>query len=173
MGKRSGFTTSPEIEARFWSKVKKTNGCWLWTACRDSCGYGQFGVRGMITGAHRFSWFLATGTPPKGKVVMHKCDVPACVRPDHLSLGTQTQNVLDCVSKGRNGCARGDRHGSRTHPESRPRGERHTNAKLSDADVVQIRQRYPRESVGGLASEFGVSRQCVRRVATGLSRRSA
>lgn len=89
---------------RFWSKVNKTPTCWLWTATR-SREYGQFwkpdGTRIL---AHRMAWELTHGPIPDGLFVCHNCpggDNPLCVRPDHLFLGTQADNIRDMTSKGR------------------------------------------------------------------------
>jgi hypothetical protein len=89
---------------RFWSKVDRTGDCWLWVAHRNAQGYGQFatgGHHGAQVSAHRFAWELTNGPVPDGMFVLHHCDNPPCVRPDHLFLGTQRDNVLDAWSKGR------------------------------------------------------------------------
>lgn len=77
-------------------------GCWLWTAslCRD--GYGNFYDGKRVIGAHRFSWQTYKGEIPEGLHILHKCDTPACVNPDHLSLGTHRDNMNDSLLKGRN-----------------------------------------------------------------------
>ena len=111
-------------------------GCWLWLAstCRD--GYGAF-WDGRLKLAHRFSYELYVGPIPDEALVLHRCDVPHCVNPAHLFLGTHADNSADKMAKGRQ--ARGEKHGSRTHPERVPRGERHGNAKLNGKDVEAIR----------------------------------
>jgi hypothetical protein len=89
---------------RFWSKVEKGPGCWLWKNAKDHFGYGRFqlGRRGDgLVKAHRLSWFLAFGEIPSGMWVLHQCDVPACVRPDHLKLGNRDDNAEDMVRRGR------------------------------------------------------------------------
>jgi hypothetical protein len=163
------YTRIPPAD-RFWKFVNKTNDCWLWTGNLYPVGYGCFSVSpGKSIGAHRCSWQLANGPIPDGLYILHRCDVRACVRPDHLFLGTQADNVHDTESKGRarypgaHVPARGDRHGSRLHPESTPRGEQHPAAKLDWAKVRDIRARY---AVGGvtcqsLADEYGVSMHTV------------
>lgn len=123
--------------ARFWSKVEKTPTCWLWTAAKDDEGYGIFDFDRKKMVASRVSWFIEHGVFPK-HFACHDCDVPSCVRPDHLYDGTQKENLADAKRKGRlsNGdrhysrlhperMARGERHGSRTHPEALPRGDNH------------------------------------------------
>ena len=91
-------------EERFWSYVNKGDGCWEWTASRSGKGYGVFfhlGFSGRRTSAHRFSWELHNGPVPAGLHVLHHCDNPSCVRPDHLWLGTQSDNSKDMWNKGR------------------------------------------------------------------------
>jgi hypothetical protein len=90
-------------EVRFWEKVEKGDGCWLWTAATNQQGYGRFSVDrvGTLWLAHHFAWVLAYGDIPDGLWVLHHCDTPACVRPDHLWLGTVTDNVRDMIAKGR------------------------------------------------------------------------
>lgn len=90
------------VSIRFWSKVQKTSGCWEWMARRDKDGYGQFRLKGKMRGAHKASWELTHGSIPDGLWVLHKCDNPSCVRPDHLFLGTAKDNTQDMVSKDRN-----------------------------------------------------------------------
>lgn len=81
-------------------------GCWLWTAALNNKGYGKIGAyrsKGRYDWmlAHRASWFLFKGQLSDEMCVLHKCDTPACVNPDHLFLGTKGDNIRDAVHKGR------------------------------------------------------------------------
>ncbi len=124
---------SPTFPERFWAKVNKTDGCWLWTASKHQWGYGQIGRwkegdRPIL--AHVASWVLHFGPIPKGMCVCHSCDVPPCVRPDHLWLGTQNDNTQDKMRKGRYVLGR------------RYKGEQNGNHILTREDVVLIRHLY-------------------------------
>lgn len=92
------------IPKRFWAKVRKTNSCWIWTGASYSAGYGIIGTTGLNGGrmvTHRLSWLIHYGEIPKGMMVLHKCDNPPCVNPEHLFLGTIQDNVDDMIKKGR------------------------------------------------------------------------
>jgi hypothetical protein len=130
---------------RFWPKVQKTEGCWLWTGGRNSNGYGTFGLNGTkSTAAHRFSWELVNGSIPHGMWVLHRCDVRHCVRPSHLFLGTRQDNTDDMLGKGR-----------------QTRGVDKALAKLTDEIVRTVRSRHAAGGVTltALAAEYGVSLQ--------------
>ena len=90
--------------SRFMAKVKVTDaGCWIWTGSRKHGGlpYGHFRMGGHIMPAHRAAWILFNGKIPRGRSVLHRCDVPPCIRPQHLFLGTHVDNMRDMVAKGR------------------------------------------------------------------------
>jgi hypothetical protein len=91
------------IEERFFQKVNKTDSCWLWTGALSSTGYGSMGVQRKATSAHRLSYTLFKGQIPDGMIVCHSCDVRSCVNPDHLWIGTPSDNMKDMVAKDRHG----------------------------------------------------------------------
>lgn len=98
---------------RFWSKVNKTPTCWLWVGFTNRKGYGCFRPLGGRSVnpilAHRYAWTVYKGQIPDGFCVLHSCDVPNCVRVDHLFLGTNLDNVKDCMQKGRRTYALGEK----------------------------------------------------------------
>ena len=104
---------TPRYVSRFWSRVEKTDGCWLWIGGLTPKGYGRFRMWGREYRAHRISYYIATGTYPGDLQVCHSCDVRHCVNPDHLWLGSDFHNMSDMVSKGRH------------VPAYKPRAERH------------------------------------------------
>jgi len=103
----AGFKVPAWYHAGFWSRVAKSDGCWLWLGAIGACGYGTFTCLQVREGplpAHRVAYAIAHGTVPAGLNVMHNCDVRACVRPDHLILGTHLDNMQDAARKGRIVC---------------------------------------------------------------------
>jgi len=98
-GQNVGFRGSPK--ERFFKYITLTNNCFEWNGSKDSNGYGLFGINHKLVRAHRFSFELFNGSIPPGLDVLHKCDNPCCVRPDHLFLGTDKDNVKDREEKGR------------------------------------------------------------------------
>jgi hypothetical protein len=130
---------------RFWSKVEKTDGCWIWKAGR-SVGYGSFLYGGKCTTAHRVAWILTFGDIAEDVVVCHKCDNPPCVRPDHLFIGTDKDNSDDKIQKGRQG---------------RAFGSRNANHRLTFAKAQEMRSLYATGewSIAKLAEAFGVSKK--------------
>lgn len=86
--------TTPSPEQRFWKKVNKTEGCWLWTGSRDRDGYGQFWHQKKMLAAHRWSYEMLVGPIPFGLQIDHLCRTPGCVNPNHLEPVTQRENLL-------------------------------------------------------------------------------
>lgn len=140
-------------EERFWQFVQKTDTCWLWTGATAPFGYGLFGVEGKAERAHRFSWEIHNGPIPEGLFVCHHCDVPACIRPDHLFLGTDMDNVHDMISKGRNWI----------DDERRAKGERHGMAKLTEEIVLEIRTKYAenKPTFTELGKQYGLGHHAI------------
>lgn len=104
----------PSVSDRFWANVQQTTGCWPWTGA-TSRGYGKILDHGQMKSVHRVSWELTYGSIPDGLGVLHRCDNPPCVRPEHLFLGTATDNNRDRDVKGRNGFSR-KTHCPQGHP---------------------------------------------------------
>lgn len=144
------------------SMPEPNTGCVLWMGTTISDGYGMISVGRTMKLAHRVAYELANGPIPDGLWVLHRCDIPSCINPDHLFLGTHTDNVADMVQKGRQRGASGDRNASRLYPERLRRGETHGMAKLAVDDVRAIRSRAASgERKAQLAREFGVTKNLV------------
>lgn len=90
-------------EERFFQKVNKTDSCWLWTGAVNSKGYGSMMFEGKVTSTHRLSFMWFKEEIPKGMHICHSCDVPACVNPEHLWVGTHSDNMQDMIAKDRHG----------------------------------------------------------------------
>src|SRR3990172_29465 len=132
-----------ELVDYFWSQIDQTGSCWLWIGPINSGnGYGRFSFEMREVYAHRVSYELHYGPIPTGRQVCHHCDNHLCVHPDHLFLGTQRENNLDRDFKDR------VRH-----------GENHASAKLTEADVIAIREAYAanQTTYRALAQQYNVS----------------
>lgn len=158
-----------QVIQHFWAKVAKGEGCWLWTASSRPKGYGAFAWTNdeghMIqTSAHRFSWELAHGPIPKGMCVLHRCDTPACVNPDHLWLGTLNDNNQDMCRKGRHVSG-----GTYTKGKYK-RGEKHHNHKMTEHTVRQMRaDRLIGMSLMALSRKYGVGTHAVYKIVKRLA----
>lgn len=115
---------------RFWAKVNKTNTCWLWIAASSNFGHGRFRFEGKLYSSHIISYQLHKNDYDKTKLVCHTCDNPSCVNPHHLFLGSNSDNMRDCVAKGRH----------RINAEYL-KGEECYQSKLTKADVQEIKRR--------------------------------
>jgi hypothetical protein len=135
--------TTDKFLDRFWSQVQQGEGCWLWVGGKTGAGYGHFKHRIDIL-THRLSWELHNRKPiPPGMFVIHSCDNPACVNPDHLSVGTSLDNMRDKMKKGRHRTVRGE-----DAPWSR----------LTTAEIIAIRRAH-RSGLGykKLGKLFGIN----------------
>jgi len=145
-----------ELRDRFWSKVDigEPDDCWEWTAYRKPNGYGQFVLRkGKFVTASRVSLALSGVVLQTNDVACHRCDNPPCVNPAHLFAGTQRDNAVDCVMKGR---------ARRAHGEATP------SARLTEGDVRAIFATPAQYGVGArLAREYGVSEHTIRSIRSG------
>lgn len=140
---------------RFWGHVLKGDECWTWTRRINQNGYGIFKVNnahGMS--AHRVAWYYENGDIPDGMFVCHKCDNKICVRPSHLFIGTQADNMADMKAKRRSAS-----------------GERSGVHKLTTAQVIEIRSASPTIPTKQLALMFGVSDGHIRKIIRGEIRR--
>jgi hypothetical protein len=117
------FASYKTSDERFWEKVQKTDTCWIWVGAKLPTGYGRFWEGDRCINAH---WYLLNPRPVGKQVACHTCDNPSCVRPDHIFVGTYSDNMRDCVDKGR-------------HVKVAHKGEANANAKLTDHQALVIR----------------------------------
>ena len=159
---------------RFWAKVDKLDSkeCWNWKASKRNKGYGAFVwadesgevVQGR---AHRFSWLLHRGTIDHSLCILHKCDNPACVNPDHLFIGTKAENNDDMRRKGRSVA------GGTYSRDGYRRGESHQNTKLSDEAIAALRldREVKKVSYSKLAKKYNICIAHAWRICNGVARR--
>ncbi|MDF2860302.1 MAG: hypothetical protein K0S02_574 [Achromobacter mucicolens] len=127
------------------------SGCWIWEGYTDSkMGYGMFWLNGTMRLSHRVAYELFVGEIPNGMQVCHRCDIPSCVNPNHLWLGTNVDNVHDKVNKGRS---------------ARLQGSRHPGAKLDEDKVRFIRS--CKTSARRLAPMLGIDRSTINYIRQG------
>lgn len=130
--------------------------CTVWIGRIQKEGYGVLSLHGITHRAHRLAWELRYGLIPPGMFICHHCDNPPCIRLAHLFIGDNAENMADMRRKGRQ--ALGDKNGSHTHPLNRPRGTRHGRTKLTEANVLTIREQYEQGiRLMDIARKFGVS----------------
>lgn len=162
-----------ESKQRFERHVERTDMCWWWTGATDAKGYGLFMVGSRTdqsrrcVRAHRYAYALYVAPVPQGLSVLHRCDQPSCVRPDHLFLGTHVENNADRHAKGRT--AKGLASGRAKHPIAyvarRPRGDTHGRHRVTAAQVAEIRLRAAAgEPTKVLAAEFGLSVSGIKKI---------
>lgn len=129
--------------------------CWLWSGSCDTPGYATIRIDGKLRRASHVAFELNTGKQiPAGMVIMHSCDTPACVNPNHLFLGTKLLNSLDKKNKGR--C-------------NSPKGEKHPMRKLTEKEVDEIRNIYSQgnHTYTELAPRFNVNRTTISKIVNG------
>lgn len=144
----------------FWRHVDRSGDCWVWTASRNRRGYGRMhslrenGHREIVQ-SHRASWEMTYGPIPSGSYVLHHCDNPPCVRPDHLFIGSQFDNMRDAARKGR----------------LTRRGEKNSRAKLTWGEVHAIRAAYGTGdwTNAELSRRYGVSNTMISKIVKGTA----
>lgn len=150
---RRGLIPNLTLADRFWQKVNRAgpDECWEWTGSFNVQSYGHLLANGRRTKATHVSWFLYHGEWPNdlGLYVLHKCDNPPCVNPEHLFLGTNADNARDRSEKGRSAT-----------------GTDHAHAKLTESDVKAMRRMY---AAGGISQAkigalYGVTPAMVHRI---------
>jgi len=154
------------LATRFWAKVKVGSGCWEWLANKNNAGYGmiRLGGKGRKALAHRVSYEMHCGAIPAGADVMHSCDNPACVRPDHLSVGSRSDNIKQAVARKR-------------HPAS-PNAQNHEqwkrNVRASRSLLLEDKRQEVEQLIAaggtarGLGRKFNVDPSVITRIARGI-----
>ena len=138
----------------FWRNIDKTPTCWVWAGCKTHDGYGIIRINYKNVKAHRMSWEMHYSTIPGDLFVLHKCDNRACVNPEHLYLGTNQDNMNDMKNRGRS-----------------LKGQRNPNSTLSDAQVLEIVEKYRSgRTQASLADEYHVDQTTVSRYVLGKQR---
>ena len=131
------------------------SGCWIWLASGLKQGYGRINVNGKKVLAHRLSYQLYKGAVSSKICVLHKYDIPSCVNPDHLYLGTQADNMIDCAEKGRH---------------SKVDGSKNPASKLTEKDIPVIRQRLKNgETQLTIAKDYGINRSKISSIKLGCT----
>lgn len=136
----------------FYSKPNHATGCIVWTGSTVARGYGNIRIDGTMQRTHRVAYKIYIGDIPDGMSVLHRCDNPPCINPNHLFVGTTQDNSDDMLSKGRGVFMRGEQHGC---------------AKLTRKTVRQIK----RGTMGQrkIAAKYGISQTHVGRILRGES----
>jgi len=157
IGRLAKAKTVRPLEDRFWEKVNKDgpimphmdSPCWMWTSAKTPQGYGYITIkRGKSKKAHRISYEIHCGPIPDGQQVLHRCDNPPCVNPEHFFLGTNLDNVRDKVSKGRSPSLK---------------GELNPSAKITQGQANEIKYKYAQgeASQRALAREYKITQTAV------------
>lgn len=149
--------------SRFESKFVKKSGCWIWEASLNNKGYGQFSIKRSVNKlAHRISYQIYIGDIPKGLCVLHKCDNPKCVNPDHLFLGTKKDNMIDKENKNRGNHEKASKTMIR---KGHNRGEKQWMCKLTNNDIIEIRKLHSKGLTHEeIASKYPVERRQIGKI---------
>lgn len=144
---KHGRTDTPSLKDKFLSWIKKDkNGCWILKRGADKNGYTRITFNWRRMGGHRLAYEIFIGPLEKGKLVCHRCDVPSCVNPKHLFLGTYSDNLVDCVRKGR-----------------------HPGSKLNIKKVMEIKNKIKKgeESLRSIARFYGIAHNGIQEIRDG------
>jgi hypothetical protein len=151
-GSNSPWKATLRERLDFYSIPEPNSGCLLWTATGRQSGYGWLSWRGQRGPAHKMAWIDKHGPIPAGKILLHSCDVPACINLDHLRLGTHAENAADKVKRGR---------------AARQPGESNHRAKLTEANAILIKSSV--EPAASLARRLGVTPGTIYNIRKGRS----
>jgi hypothetical protein len=169
----SSIVVTDKLLKRFYAKTKldEATGCLLWVGAKKESGYGIMMVNREMFRAHRLSYIIHHGPIPEGLCVMHSCNTPACVSEKHLSVGTHLENMRQMYREGRRIAATGDKSGARKWPDSYAKGEKSALSKLTESQVIEIRERY---ALGGishkkLGKQYGVCANNVMAIVRGMN----
>ena len=131
----------------FWNRVEKTDSCWMWKACTNKVYGIFFPAKKERWYAHRYSYFLSFGKIPENMSVLHKCDTPLCVNPEHLFIGTQQDNMKDMKNKNRG-----------------VKGETQGGAKLKENDIIEIRKKALTMTHAEICKSYNVNRRTIGKI---------
>lgn len=175
-----GVRVTPRLNARFAEKIDRSGECWIWIGLRDGAGYGLFtltvtsprGLAQRTERVHRIVYEAIHGRIPRGMRVLHGCDCPPCLRPDHLRAGTDRDNWRDRLSRGRLRIP----EGAAALPTRKSFAGWSRQMKISNADVAALRETYasdPDSTVVDLARRYSISPGFVRLILLGKTRKKA
>ncbi len=166
-GRKKSRFRDRDIMSAFFNRVERKDSCcweWMGGVVKSNHPYGQIKYHSVQMLTHRFLWQMVFGVIPGKLKVLHKCDNPRCVSPFHLFLGTQKDNMEDCVKKGRYVGGLGMRHSSGY-------GENHKSHKLTDGKVIAIREKHRDGGVTmvDLAKMYGVANRTIQKIILGIT----
>jgi len=150
------FISTVKNRFYYYTTIPNENGCMEWTGARDRKGYGMLMVNHKHVLSHRLSYQLFKGEIPKGMCICHTCDNTKCVAPDHLWCGTQKENILDRLNKGRS---------------ARQSGEKNAASTLTDSQAIEIKKLLNTTNMTqvDIAKKFNVEKKVVWRIKNNIS----